>query len=294
MAGSELKARRLRELVEDRARGASELARLALEFLSEYARLCPSEDVGELLRELVHLSSELEAARPSMVAVENLVGQWKEALSEAQGRSLEEARALLIGRAESLREGSERAVESAAAHASELLDPGTTVLTHSLSSTVRAVFQRVVDRQVRVLFTESRPGLEGHRLAEHLAKLGIPAQLISEAQMGQFVSQAQVALTGADAVLGDGSVVNKVGTYLLALAAREHRVPFYVCYESFKRTRRTVEDFELEEMDPAELGCPLLPGITARNIYFDVTPAYLVSCWIDEKGVHGEFQPPLV
>jgi translation initiation factor eIF-2B subunit delta len=292
MAGSDLKARRLRELVEDRARGASELARLALDFLSEYARLYPSDDVGELLRELALFSSELEAARPSMVAIENLIGRWKEALAEARGTSLVEARALLVGRAESLREGSERAVESAAANAGELLDPGTTVLTHSLSSTVRAVFQRVAGRDVRVIFTESRPGLEGHRLAEQLASLGISAQLISEAQMGQFVSQAQVALTGADAVLADGSVVNKVGTYLLALAAREHRVPFYVCFESFKRTRRKVEDFELEEMDPTELGCPVLPGISARNIYFDVTPAYLVSRWIDERGVHEEMRPP--
>jgi translation initiation factor eIF-2B subunit delta len=291
MTGSELRARRLREVVEDRARGASELARLALDFLAEYARSCPSDDVGELLEELGRFSRELGAARPSMVAVENLVGRWRGALSEAQGRSLEQTRALLVSRAESLREGSERAVESAAANAAELFDPDTTVLTHSLSSTVHAVFRRVAGRRVRVVFTESRPGLEGHRLAEYLAKLGIPAQLISEAQMGQFVSQAQVALTGADAVLADGSVVNKVGTYLLALAAREHRVPFYVCYESFKRTRRTVEALELEEMDPAELGCPVLPGISARNVYFDITPANLVSRWIDETGVHEQLPP---
>jgi translation initiation factor eIF-2B subunit delta len=225
-----------------------------------------------------------------MVAVENLIGQWREALSEAQGRSLEAARAVLVDRAESLREGSKRAVESAASNTSDLLDPGTTVLTHSLSSTVSAVFRRVVGRDIRVIFTESRPALEGHRLAEQLANLGIPAQLISEAQMGRFVSQARVALTGADAVLADGSVVNKAGTCLLALAAREHRVPFCVCFESFKLTRRTVEDFELEEMDPAEMGSPVLPGITARNIYFDVTPAYLVSRWIDERGVHEELQ----
>ncbi len=77
-----------------------------------------------------------------------------------------------------------------------------------------------------------------------------------------------------------------MGSYLLALAARDCGVPFYVCFESFKRTSRNAEEFELEEMDPAELSPPDLPGILVRNVYFDITPARLVTAWVDENGVH--------
>ncbi len=92
-------------------------------------------------------------------------------------------------------------------------------------------------------------------------------------------------------MLADGAVVNKVGTYLLALAARDHDLPFYVCFESFKRTTRTAAEISLEEMDPRELEPPELPGILARNVYFDVTPARLVSSWIDELGAREHWPP---
>ena len=72
---------------------------------------------------------------------------------------------------------------------------------------------------------------------------------------------------------------------MLALAAREQGVPFYVCCESFKWHEAGEPPPELEEMAPAELGVPAWPGVTVRNVYFDITPARLVSVWIDETGV---------
>jgi translation initiation factor eIF-2B subunit delta len=138
---------------------------------------------------------------------------------------------------------------------------------------------------VTVIFSEARPRLEGHRFAQWLSAADLQGELITDAQLGHHMSRADVALVGADAVLADGSVVNKAGSYLLALAARDLRVPLYVCCESFKRTLRAAVDFELEEVDPGELGAPDLPGIRPRNVYFDITPARLISAWVDETGV---------
>ena len=142
---------------------------------------------------------------------------------------------------------------------------------------------------MRHVSTEARPLNEGYLRASRLAEREIPAELITEAQMGLAVARADIALVGADTLLRDGSLVNKAGTYLLALAARDKGVPFCVCCESFKRSRVQAGEAGLEEMDMAELSAPDLPGIRIRNVYFDITPARLISRWIDETGVHESF-----
>jgi translation initiation factor 2B subunit (eIF-2B alpha/beta/delta family) len=93
-------------------------------------------------------------------------------------------------------------------------------------------------------------------------------------------------LVGADGVLADGSVVNKVGTYALALAARDRSLPFYVACESLKISpRREWGDAEVEEGDPAEVLPDAIDGVTAHNVYFECTPARLVTALITEEGV---------
>ena len=86
-------------------------------------------------------------------------------------------------------------------------------------------------------------------------------------------------------ILADGATVNKAGTYLLALAARDQGIPFYVCCESFKFAKEDPDKVELEEMSEVELETPDLPHVTIRNVYFDVTPPTLITGWITETGV---------
>ena len=103
-----------------------------------------------------------------------------------------------------------------------------------------------------------------------------------------FVQRADVALVGADTIAADGSVINKAGTYLLALAARDRGVPFYVCFESFKRSGFPASDAVLEKHDLSELDPPQLPHIKTHNVYFDITPPNLVTAWITEHGIARE------
>ncbi len=273
----------VQSLRSDHERGASQLARMALGYLAEAARDESIPDVAALRLELDHLARDLETARPSMAPIENLVAAWRAAVAELPDEELAPMRAAFVEQASALVQDSQRAATEAARRVAELIPSGATVLTHSLSSTVAEAL-RLLRGRATVIFTESRPRLEGHRLAGWLSAAEMTGQLITEAQLGHFAAQADVALVGADAVLADGAVVNKVGTYLLALAARDHELPFYVCFESFKRTTRTAADTSLEEMDPRELEPPDLPGILARNVYFDLTPARLISSWIDELG----------
>jgi translation initiation factor 2B subunit (eIF-2B alpha/beta/delta family) len=272
------------EIRDDRASGASELARRCLAILAEAARSLPAADSADLREALRALAAGLATARPSMTPVQNLLGRWREGLNIDAGMELALVRRLAAERAEALIAASRRAVTECAAHAARLLGPGRTLMTHSFSSTVLEVCRLLKDDGLRMIATESRPLNEGGRLVERLSAWNAPAVYITDAQMGLFVAQADAVLVGADSVLADGAVVNKAGTSLLALAARERGVPFYVCCESFKRRGAAEPPPELEEMSPAELGAPDWSGVTVRNVYFDLTPARLVSAWIDETG----------
>jgi len=273
------------EIRNDRTRGASELARRALELLAEAAQTLPAADGVELREYLLALAAQLEAARPSMAPIQNLLRRWREGLPIPADLNLTAARHLAAEQAELLIAASRRAVADCAAHAAKLLGPEPTVLTHRLSSTVVETCRLLQDSGLRMIVTESRPLAEGRQLAERLSAWKVPTTYITDAQMGLFVARADAVLVGADSVLADGAVVNKAGTYPLALAARDRGVPFYVCCESFKWRAPDDPPPELEEMAPAELGVPDWPGVTVRNVYFDVTPARLVSAWIAETGV---------
>jgi translation initiation factor eIF-2B subunit delta len=272
------------EIRGDRGRGASELARRCLAILADAARALPATDAADLRERLLALAAGLAMARPSMAPIQNLLSRWREGSGIDTGMDLSLARRAAAERAEILIDASRRAVTECAAQTARLLGPGRTVMTHSLSSPVAEVCRLLKDGGLRMIVTESRPLNEGGRLAERLSAWQVPTLYITDAQMGLFVAQADAVLVGADSVLADGSVINKAGTSLLAMAARERGVPFYVCCESFKWRGAGESPPELEEMAPAELGAPGWPRVTVRNVYFDLTPARLVAAWIDETG----------
>src|SRR5260370_735480 len=131
--------------------------------------------------------------------------------------------------------------------------------------------------------TGSRPGGEGVALARALAPIGWQITLIADAAVGMFVREAAAVLVGADSIRTDGGVVNKVGTYPLALAAQRAGVPMFVLAESVKIAAPSAP-LVLEEMDPRELLPEPVPGVAARNPYFELTPAELVNATITERG----------
>lgn len=275
----------LDELRADRSRGASELARRSLELLATFARECRAADSRQLAAKLDEFAAALAATRPSMAPLQTLTRRWRSELTSTRSRALADAREHAATRAQALVTRSVRAVEEAAVRASALVGEGDTLITHSLSSTVLALFRHLARRGIRVIVTESRPLREGTSLARRLSELGIRVDYITDAQVGAFIARANLAMVGADSVLGDGAVVNKAGTYLLALAAQDQGLPFYVCCESFKVTSSLATEITLEEKDPTELGAPQLPHVTVHNVYFDITPARLVRAWITEEGL---------
>jgi translation initiation factor eIF-2B subunit delta len=279
------------EILENRDHGASELGRRCLEILAETTRRSKARNPEELVRELTMLAGALSEARPEMAPLRALVGQWADAVNRAPLEDLEGTRLHLIEQAEKIREHSLQAARRIADRAREVLQPGQTILTHSASSVLMAVFDAMRDLRLRVIATESRPRYESHRLARYLAHWDYDVTMITDAQAGIFVAEADAVLTGADRVTTDRTLINKSGTYLIALAAREAGVPFYVACESYKfdpangSSASPISELPHEEGPRDELNLPELPGLHARNIYFDRTPARFVTAWITDEGI---------
>ena len=264
---------------DDDRRGASELARDAVAALEEFAATL----TRDVLMETRALAGELARLRPTLRAIAGLLSRCLEELENEAGNP-----SAIVERAvERTLSWSNEATERAVTRAVEVLRGAGVIMTHSRSSTAQAALARLAP-PTRVIATESRPGFEGHDLARQLAERGAQVDVITEAEIGLMVREANAVLVGADAILRDGSVVNKVGTYGLALAAREREVPFYVCAESFKLSAST--SFSNEEHDPGELEAPTHPGIHPRNFYFESIPAELISMYLSDIAIEDEIE----
>jgi translation initiation factor 2B subunit (eIF-2B alpha/beta/delta family) len=172
-------------------------------------------------------------------------------------------------------------------HARPLL--GQALYTHSRSGTVEYALIRLAEERgasgLKVIVSQSHPGDEGTGLAATLARTGrAEVILVADSACGLFIGDAGAVVVGADSVRADGGVVNKVGTLPLALVAREAGVPVYVLCETLKiASPRSMLTFE--EMDSRELLPNPPPGVTVRNIYFDLTPHALIAKIITEQGI---------
>lgn len=139
---------------------------------------------------------------------------------------------------------------------------------------------------VHVWVSETRPRNQGLLTAWELAEAGVPHTLIADNAAGLLIMQGKVDLVivGADRIAANGDTANKVGTYLKALAARAHGVPFYVAapLSTVDYSSPAGHAIRIEERAAAELGAGNVPAI---NPAFDITPAHLISGIISERGV---------
>src|SRR5207302_4397723 len=225
-----------------------------------------------------------------------------EKMARARARLVEEAQRILV---------EDIAVNKAIGrHGAPLLKDSGTILTHCNAGalatggygTALGVIRAAVEagKKIHVFADETRPFLEGARLtAWELAKDSIPVTLITDSMAGHFMKQGEVdaAIVGADRIASNGDVANKIGTYTLAVLARENGIPFYVAapLSTIDMGCPDGAAIPIEEREAAEVlslaGHPVAPaGVPGRYVAFDVTPFRLVTAIITERGV---LRPPL-
>lgn len=197
-------------------------------------------------------------------------------------------------------------------HGAELLKSGDKVLTHCNAGglataqfgTALSVIYYAVEREgkhIEVFADETRPLLQGSRLtAWELMQANVPVTLICDNMAGSVMRKGWVnaVIVGTDRVARNGDFANKIGTYGVAVLAREHGIPFYVAapLSSIDLEVASGEEIPIEERDSEEVasmgGTSIAPeGVKVYNPAFDVTPSRLVTAFITEKGiVHPPYQ----
>jgi methylthioribose-1-phosphate isomerase len=163
--------------------------------------------------------------------------------------------------------------------------------------TALGVFRSAVEagKKISVIADETRPFLQGARLtAWEMVQENIPVTLISDNMSGHLMSLGEIdaVVVGTDRVSGNGDVANKIGTYMVAVLAKRHNIPFYVAcpLSTIDRSIESGKDIPIEERPIEEVtgyrDCQwAAKGVKVRNPAFDVTPADLVTGLITEKGV---------
>ncbi|MCA9650072.1 MAG: S-methyl-5-thioribose-1-phosphate isomerase [Myxococcales bacterium] len=264
------------------------------------------DDPAELRRRVEAACDRLAHTRPTAVNLFVALAQLREAIAaepaEADAKRL---RAVLHDTAQRHVDDDLASCLAMGRHGASLLPEGGTILTHcnagalatagygTALGVIRAAHAE--GRGIRVLADETRPVLQGARLtAWELARDGIPVEVITDNMAGALMARGQIqaAIVGADRIVRNGDVANKIGTYTVAVLCKHHGIPFYVAapWTTIDLSIATGAEIPIEERNPEEVrrpgGALVTPvDIPVRNPAFDVTPAALVSAIVTERGV---------
>ncbi len=282
-------AQRVADIEADRTHGASELALIAMDVLKGAMTEVTAKSSDALFAHLTNIGWHLRKSRPSMAPLTNAIASVLYSARHGldQTKQVSNLKAHISEIIDVYQTNYRNASQIIAHEIQSLLTDNMTILTHSYSGTVVSAVLGSSRKNMHVIVTESRPLNEGRETANRLSEK-CDVALITDAQAGYFVAQADIVLIGADTVLADGAVVNKVGTYLIALAAERQNVPVYALCQTDKFQSLAYDNespIELEEKDGSEVISEGIPKVSVRNIYFDVTPAELLRGIVTERGI---------
>lgn len=295
-------------------RGAPAIGVSAAMGLALGAKQSVSTSAPDLAYDFDHMCDVMSRTRPTAVnlfwAIERMRDRFRRA--SAATSDADEIKQQLVEEAEKIYDEDLEANRALGRFGGELIPDGATVLTHCNAGalatagdygTALGVIRGARDagKRVAVFADETRPFLQGSRLtAWELEKDQIPVTLITDNMAGHVMKQGKIdaVVVGADRIAANGDAANKIGTYMVAVLARRHDIPFYVAapVSTVDLALPTGEQIPIEERDAGEVthirGERLAPeGIAVHNPAFDVTPHDLIAAIITDKGVA---RPPYV
>ncbi len=288
-------------------RGAPAIGVAAAMGVALGARNIVTNDAAQFDQQFQLICDVLAGTRPTAVnlfwAIERMRTLYDKLKSE--NLSFAEICVRLIDEAKRMHDEDVAINKAMGANGAALIPDGATVLTHCNAGalatagygTALGVIRAAVEagKKVAVYADETRPFLQGARLtAWELHKDNIPVTLITDNMAGHFMKAGKLdcVIVGADRIAANGDVANKIGTYSVAVLAKENNIPFYVAapISTIDLNTKTGDDIPIEERPQSEVthvkGAQLSPeGITIANPAFDVTPHRYVTAIITERGV---------
>jgi len=262
-------------------------------------------DAGDLAAQFEKICDTLARTRPTAVNLFWAIERMKRVYTESSALPLPRLRQRLISEAQQIRLEDIAINEAIGRNGAALVPDGKTVLTHCNAGalatagygTALGVIRAAVSagKKIDVFADETRPFLQGSRLTVwELQQDGIPATLITDNMAGHFLKSGRIGcvVVGADRIAANGDVANKIGTYSLAVLAKENGIPFFVAapISTLDLTLESGDQIPIEQRAASEVthvfGVQVAPdGTAVQNPAFDVTPNRYVTAIITERGV---------
>ena len=265
-----------------------------------------SKSRDNFLQKLGALTQTIAATRPT---ARNLFRALERMQKTAEsGKDIGQIKKALVNEAIKIHSEEAEATRTLSLLGAELIEDDSTILTHchtgalatagygtALGVIIRA---REQGKRLKVFATETRPLLQGARItAWELKKAKVPFTLITDSMAGYFISRGEVdyVIVGADRIAANGDTANKIGTFTLAVLAKEYAVPFFVAAPTttIDMTLASGDEIPIEERSPEEIthiqGVAIAPeGIEVANPAFDITPHRYITAIITENGIIRE------
>jgi methylthioribose-1-phosphate isomerase len=261
--------------------------------------------VGELKQEFDRICDAMGKTRPTAVNLFWAIRRMQEKFERARVRPIPQIKQTLIEEAQRMHAEDIAANQAMGRHGATLMPASGGVLTHCNAGalatcgygTALGVIRAAVEqgKKIHVYADETRPFLQGARLtAWELMKDGIPTTVISDNMAGAMMKQGKIGaiVVGADRIAANGDVANKIGTYTVAVLAKEHGIPFYVAapFSTVDLETPDGSKIPIEQRNAREVthigGRQMVPdGVQVENPAFDVTPAKYVTAIVTERGI---------
>jgi len=258
---------------------------------------------ADFLKKLEVVMATIAATRPTARNLFWAIQRLRDVADS--GDDVKQIKSALVDEAVKLHAEEKEATRKLSQHGAELIKDGDTVLVHCNAGplatagygTALGVILFAVEqgKKLKVIATETRPVLQGARLtAWELKKAGVPVTLIADSAAGYFMRRGEIncVIVGADRIATNGDTANKIGTYALAVLAKEHKIPFYVAAptSTIDPALASGDEIPIEQRKPEEIthirGVPIAPeGVSVQNPAFDVTPHHYITAIITEKGI---------
>ncbi|OQA15443.1 MAG: Methylthioribose-1-phosphate isomerase [bacterium ADurb.Bin363] len=290
-------------------RGAPAIGVAAAYGMALAAQNFRTQNINDFLKEIEKASMVLRESRPTAVNLFWAVERMVKLANESEIDCIEEIRKTMLEEAKKIEEEDANICRKIGEIGSEIIPAKATILTHcnagalatadygTALGVIRSAHKQGKD--IHVFVDETRPYLQGARLtAWELMEEGINISLITDNMAGHFMSRGMIdiILVGADRISSNGDVANKIGTYSVAVLAKENQIPFYSVapISTFDITLKAGYEIPIEERNPEEVthifGIQIAPtGVKVRNPSFDVTPNRYISGIITERGI---IRPP--
>lgn len=281
----------VKRIYEDSIGGAADVALEIVDAISTMVKDSRAENLTKLANEIetavISIFRVLPSLAPGINALHTLMKQVEIAVDN--NARADELKTAILKEASKFNSFAENALENIAQYGAEKIKDGDKIFMYSMSATVWRILKRAKEqgKSISVAVTESRPANEGLWTVDRMAEYGIPVTVGIDVALGVMIPQADVVMVGADVITSTGEVLNKIGTYLSALVAKAHGVPFYVAADTLKFDTSTLIGlpFQISQTKREEvLGDNAPAEAVVYSPHFDVTPPELISAIITEIG----------